>query len=136
MKNITEKKSFLKRLVAATLLVCFMMAAAACGGKTKITVEVVSKDGSKVEYTVKTDKTTLYDALTEYKKITLDGYDSEWGFYITGVNGETADFTVDGSYWSLLINGEYAMTGISATNIEDGATYSLVYESFSADWEK
>ena len=45
---------------------------------------------------------------------------------MTTVNGITADWDADQTYWAFYINGEYAMTGIDATEIVDGTTYSLV----------
>ena len=58
----------------------------------------------------------------------VDGEDSEFGLYIKTVNGITLDYDKDGKYWAFYINGEYAMTGVDATPIEDGAIYALVAE--------
>lgn len=44
------------------------------------------------------------------------------------VNGMTADYDKDGVYWAFYIDGEYAMTGIDATNITDGAQYAFRME--------
>ena len=44
------------------------------------------------------------------------------------VNGMTADYDKDGVYWAFYINGEYAMTGVDATNITDGAQYAFRME--------
>ena len=44
------------------------------------------------------------------------------------VNGMTADYDKDGVYWAFYIDGEYAMTGIGATNITDGAQYAFRME--------
>ena len=41
------------------------------------------------------------------------------------VNGMTADYDKDGVYWAFYIDGEYAMTGVDATNITDGAQYAF-----------
>ena len=46
------------------------------------------------------------------------------------VNGVTADYNVDGSYWAFYIDGAYAMTGLDDTPIDENATYSLVYSKF------
>ena len=43
------------------------------------------------------------------------------------VDGETADWSVNQSYWSFLINGEMAMEGMNTTLITDGAVYRLEY---------
>ena len=55
----------------------------------------------------------------------IDGEDSDYGLYITTVNGITLDWEKDGKYWAFYINGEYAMTGVDATNAEDGAVYTF-----------
>lgn len=44
------------------------------------------------------------------------------------VNGMTADYDKDGVYWAFYIDGEYAMTGVDATNITDGAQYAFRME--------
>lgn len=40
----------------------------------------------------------------------------------------TLDYDTDGAYWAFYINGEYAMTGVDATSIEAGASYTLKAE--------
>lgn len=93
------------------------------GAKT-VVVEVKAEDKSVV-FTVHTDKDTVGAALLEHKLI--DGDDSEYGLYVKTVNGILADYDVDKSYWAFYINGEYAMTGIDATNIDTEAKYQLAY---------
>ena len=56
------------------------------------------------------------------------GDDTEYGLYVKTVNGVTLDYDTDGAYWAFYINGEYAMTGVDATNIEAGAIYALKAE--------
>ena len=58
----------------------------------------------------------------------IAGEDSSYGLYVKTVNGETADYDADGTYWGLYINGEYAMTGVDATTLEAGATYAFRVE--------
>ena len=91
------------------------------GAKT-ILVEVKAEDKT-VTLTVKTDKTTVGDALLEHGLIA--GEESQYGLYVKVVNGMTADYDVDQIYWAFYINGEYAMSGVDSTNIVDGATYRL-----------
>ena len=47
--------------------------------------------------------------------------------YIKSVNGITADYDVDRSYWAFNKNGEMMLTGVDMTNIADGEHYELVY---------
>ena len=92
------------------------------GAKT-VTVEV--KAGEKqVTFTVKTDKDTVGAALLEHGLIA--GEDSQYGLYVKVVNGMTADYDIDQSYWAFYTNGEYAL-GVDNTEITEGATYQFEY---------
>lgn len=93
------------------------------GAKT-LTVEVKMEDKT-VTFTIKTDKDTVGAALLEHSLIT--GEESQYGLYIKSVNGVTADFDVDQSYWAFYINGEYAMSGVDTTAINEGDVYQLAY---------
>ena len=44
------------------------------------------------------------------------------------VNGITADYNVDGTYWAFYIDGEYAMTGVDVTDITAGSAYAMKVE--------
>lgn len=93
------------------------------GAKT-VMVEVKAGEES-VTFTIKTDKTILGDVLLEHGLIAGDMGD--YGLYIKVVNGITADYDVDQSYWGFYKNGEYMMTGVDGTEIADGEHYELVY---------
>lgn len=93
------------------------------GGKT-VTVEVAVEE-QKVVFTIHTDADTVGAALLEHELI--DGDESEYGLYVKVVNGMTADYDVDASYWAFYVDGEYAMSGIDATEIDEAANYQLVY---------
>ena len=92
------------------------------GAKTATVEFTIGED--TITFTVKTDKETVGAALNEHNL--LEGKD---GLY-TKVNGVTADYNVDGSYWAFYIDGAYAMTGLDDTPIDENATYSLVYSKF------
>ena len=47
------------------------------------------------------------------------------------VNGVTADYEKDQTYWSLYIDGEYAQTGVDMTAVNDGSTYKLAIETMA-----
>lgn len=91
------------------------------GAKT-ITVEVLHKDGSVNTYTINTDAQTLAQAMNEKN---LLGEDFS-GMYYT-IDGETTDYSVDESWWKLLINEESAVEGANDIIIVDGATYRWEY---------
>ena len=48
------------------------------------------------------------------------------GLYNT-VDGETADYSKDQSYWNFLIGDEASMEGMNTTPITDGGVYKLIY---------
>jgi hypothetical protein len=80
-------------------------------------------DGKRVVFTIKTDKTTLADALIEHDL--LEGEDGPYGIYVKKINGITHDYDKDYTYWALYIGDDYAMTGADATEIENGASYTF-----------
>ena len=149
------KKNGLNKLLALLLALVMVLALAACGNKaqdnggagddanvvtdgtvadgatvgkgaTAFTVEVAQLDGTSITFTVNTDKATVGEALLELGIVAGD--DTEYGLYVKTVNGVTLDYDADGAYWAFYINGEYAMTGVDATNIEAGAIYALKAE--------
>ncbi len=95
------------------------------GDGEKSFVFAVVIDDKTVTFTVKTDKTTVGEALLDAGLIA--GEEGPYGLYVKSVNGITADYDVDGSYWCFCINGQMAMTGVDATPIAEGETYGFVY---------
>ena len=95
-------------------------------GQTKFLFTVVDKDGNETIFEIHTDKTIVGDVLMEHDLIA--GEDGDFGLYVKTVNGITADYDVDGTYWAFYINGEYAMSGVDSTEITDGATYTFKVE--------
>ncbi len=96
------------------------------GAKT-ITVTVVHADKSEKTFTYHTDEEYLDKVLIAEGLI--HGHDDQYGFVIEKVDGEEALWQ-NGVFWSLLIDGVSATTGISSVVVEDGQNYSLVYEAF------
>ena len=98
---------------------------AAFGNGAKI-IELEVKAGNKsVTFTINTDADNLEDALTEHNII--DGDEGPYGIYIKKVNGITADYDVDQSYWSLSKNGEPLMSGASGVQLNGGEHFEFVY---------
>lgn len=93
------------------------------GAKT-VTVEVKVEE-QMVTFTINTDKTTVGEALIEHGLVAGD--EGAYGLYVKKVNGITADYDIDQSYWAFYINGEMAMTGVDATDIDETAIYKLEY---------
>jgi len=95
-------------------------------GATEFNLTVSDKEGKETVFTVKTDKKTVGEALLDVKLI--DGEKGDYGLYIKTVNGITADYDTDGTYWAFYIDGKYATSGVDTTEITKGASYALVIE--------
>lgn len=92
-------------------------------GETQFTFIVADIDGNEKTFTINTDETTVGAALVNIGIIAGD--ESEYGLYVKSVNGVTADWNVDQTYWAFYIDGEYAMTGVDATEVVAGSTYKF-----------
>ncbi len=90
------------------------------------TFEVVDGNGNKTQESIITDIKMLGDALQSLGYI--NGEQGPYGLYVKEVNGITADYDTDGTYWAFYINGEMSMKGVDQTEIVDGAIYSLRVE--------
>ena len=95
-------------------------------GTTVFSFIVVDGEGEEATFEIHTDKATVGEALLELELI--EGEEGAYGLYVKTVNGITADYDVDQTYWGFYINGEMAMTGVDATEVEAGATYSFKVE--------
>ena len=84
---------------------------------------IVKADGQSVTFTIKTDKKTVGEALMEHDL--LAGEEGAYGLYVKKVNGITADYDKDQTYWALYIDGEYAMSGVDTTDVSEGTVYTL-----------
>lgn len=95
-------------------------------GEVQFVFEIVDGEGNVTKMAVNTDKKTVGEALVD--NALVEGEDSEYGLYVKTVNGITADYDVDQTYWAFYIDGEYAATGVDQTDIEAGSTYSFKVE--------
>lgn len=95
-------------------------------GSVKFTFIVVDADGNETNFVVSTDKETVGDALLEQNLI--EGEEGDYGLYVKTVNGITADYDTDQTYWAFYVNGEYASTGVDSTPVNEGDTYEFKVE--------
>ena len=99
----------MKKLISMLLVLTLVFRLVACGA-------------SKTTFQIKTvGEALLAEGL-------IAGESSDYGLYITTVNGITLDWEKDGKYWAFYINGEYAQTGADTTEIQEGATYAFKAE--------
>lgn len=92
-------------------------------GDNTLTV-TVKADGKSIDFTIKTDKTIVGDALKEHNLI--DGEEGPYGLYVKVVNGIEADYDKDQSYWSFEKDGKAMLTGVDSTEFKDGYRYAFV----------
>lgn len=95
------------------------------GAKT-FAVEVTDSEGKTVKFTVKTDEDTVGAALLALGIIAGD--DSQYGLYVKTVNGITADYDKDQTWWGFYVDGVSAAAGVDSTDITEGSTYGFKVE--------
>ena len=78
-------------------------------GKTTFNFEVTDLEGKTTKFLVKTNKTIVGDALQEVGLI--EGEEGAYGLYVKTVNGITADWDKDQTYWAFYIGDDYGMGG-------------------------
>ncbi len=92
-------------------------------GQTRFMFEVVDADGNMSLYEINTDAETVGEALQALGLI--EGEDSEYGLFVTTVDGVTYDYDTDGKYWAFYVDGEYASAGVDSTEVAADSTYSF-----------
>ena len=109
-------------LVVGALLLWQLNKPAGQEGAKKLVVTVVHGDGTSRDFSLATDAEFLRGALEEQKLI--EGSESEYGLFVTAVDGETADDALQ-QWWCFTRGGEMLMTGVDTTPIADGEHYEI-----------
>lgn len=144
----TQMKKLLSLILCMVLIAAMALTATGCSDKNTQTAEITSAsyesgsvlgegavsfiftvtdgEGKESIFEVRTDRETVGEALLDTG--ILAGEAGDFGLYVKSVNGITADYEVNGTYWAFYINGEYAMSGVDTTDVEAGATYSMKVE--------
>ena len=121
----------MKRTLSLLLALVMVFALTACGAKEEapaadavsFKVVVTDLDGKETTFEYSSNAASVGEALVAEGLI--EGHETEYGRYIDTVNGITADWDADQTYWAFYINGEYATTGIDGTEIVADTTYGL-----------
>lgn len=71
-------------------------------------------------------KKTVGDALEELNLIA--GEEGPYGLYVQSVNGITADYDVDQTYWAFYVDDVYAENSVDLTEVTAGAHYTFKVE--------
>lgn len=95
-------------------------------GEKVFAFQVVTGEEEVVTVSVCTDAETVGEALATLGIIAGD--QSDWGLYVKTVNGITADYDTDGSWWGFYVDGEMSPTGVDSTEVVDGAVYCFAIE--------
>jgi ABC-type phosphate/phosphonate transport system substrate-binding protein len=126
-----KMKSKLLAVVSVLLIAMLMLCGCSKDSSAKsdanaqpmeITFEVVGADGASEKHQISTQKETLAEALDEAGLIEYD----KAGMY-TVIDGVRADYTQDGAFWWIKVNGKDATTGMNDIKIEDGGQYAAIY---------
>lgn len=91
-------------------------------GNKKIDVVVVHGNQEEKTFHYETDVGYLGDVLT--KEGLIEGEESQYGLFITTVDGEKADDSKQ-QWWCITQNGEQVNTSVSQTPVIDGEQYEL-----------
>lgn len=114
-------------LIAALVAVWMIFGAKPQTGAKEITIEVINSADESTLYELNTDAEYLRQAMDEAEGLSYDGTESEYGIMINTVNGEVADYNVNGAYWSFYVNGEYCTYGIDTQPVADGDAFVIEY---------
>lgn len=129
MKNKKILFALIALLAVVALMVGIYIATGTADNSTEptfsknFTVIVVHSDGTEKTFTYGTNETYLGPVLVAEGLIVES--DSP-GLYNT-VDGETADWNVDQSYWSFYVGDKEAMFGMNDAELHDGDVFKLVY---------
>lgn len=120
----------MKRPLSLLLVLLMVIALVGCSAKKEAPAGAVSfkvivtdLDGNETAFEYTSSAASVGEALVA--EGLLEGHETEYGLYIDTVNGITADWDKDQTYWAFYINGEYAATGIDGTEIVADTTYGL-----------
>ena len=94
-------------------------------GSKAFTVEVVHADGSVKTFEYRTDEEYLGTVLEAEGLI--KGEMGPYGLEIHEVDGERAVWAENSAYWAIYVNGEYGMTGVDTTPVNDGDVFKLEF---------
>lgn len=114
-------------VLAGLLLVYNRFRPQTAAGNKEITLDVIYGKDDADSYVIRTDAEYLEQALEGVDGLTVEGHrTSQMGLMIDTVNGVTADYNKDRTYWSIELEGEPCNYGASQQPIRDGEHYQLV----------
>ncbi len=88
-----------------------------------VTIEVVDGTGKSTVYNVTTHADYLEGAMNDAEGLS---YETDNGM-VMSVNGERADYVLDGAYWAFYIGESYCNYGIADQPVNDGDEFRIEY---------
>lgn len=126
-----KKKNIL--IVAILVAVVVLLAAVwmifrpqSVAGEKQLGISVVDAEGNTEEFSFSTSQEFLRGALEEQGLV--QGEESQYGLYVTTVNGLTADESQQ-QWWCFTKGGEDVMTGVDSTPIADGDHFEITLKT-------
>lgn len=129
--QVGKKKNLLWALVALVAVVAIFVGVYFAtkpdtqAGAKHITVEIAGKDSSRT-VEIDTEEEYLRGALEQEGLVS--GQESEYGLFITTVDGYTADDTAQ-EWWCITKGGEDVNTGVDSTPIADGDQFEITLKT-------
>lgn len=127
-KKIILGLSILVVLVVGAIFAYKIFSPKPVKGSKSITVTVIDDKGTNTTYEQTTDAEFLREALEEIENLTIEGEESDYGLYVKTINDVTADYDVNGAFWSFSVNGELCNNGIDTQPVYDGDSFEITYE--------
>ena len=136
MKNRKVLYGVIAAVCVAALVIVFLLVwnthrAKPQQGEKAYTLEVLDDAGALKSYAGRTDAEYLSGIMAELAEggdFSYEAEESTYGLFITAINGVTADFNTDGSYWAIYVNGNYGDYGADQQPVADGDTFRFAYE--------
>ena len=140
MLNLSTKKkiiALIALIIAAAALFCvytvfrekpssqsFMSDEEALSSDSKsVIIELIDANGTLTEYKIWTHAEFLKGVMNKADGLEYETVDG----MVMIVNGERADYTLDGTYWAFYVNGEYCRYGIADQPVNDGDVFRIEY---------
>lgn len=96
-------------------------------GSKNITITVIDSAQEETVYELKTDAEFLRQAMEEADGLEFGADEGPYGLSVHTVNGERADYNLDGAYWGFNVNGTYCNYGVDSQPVMDGDAFEIVY---------
>ena len=115
-------------IIAAVVLILIAAALFFIEGSKTITVTVMQEGVENKVFTIHTDAEFLRGALEQEKLV--EGTESQYGLYVTTVDGVTADDS-QRQYWCFKDgNGDDLTVGVDSAPIADGDAFQIVLTTY------